>query len=384
MSIYFSPPPNYRVPGGLIGDGVADDAPAINALLATGRTAFLPRPSVRYRLGSPLILSSTIGQRLIGEDQGTEIRPDSGIDAIHLGARSQQIENLNIRCISGKGIVIPLAIAYWKVLYCLISFASVAVENKVVDPAPGAPQGSDAGLIHACQITTCTVGYLAFGNKDYTMIDGGTSIGSCGIAVKIDGDGGVRSQGGVYGGNGTAILVQEGRFCGGGMSFELNTDFDVYVNTNAAATIESSFTTAPPTPNVQAQANATIDFFGYCGGFNSARSNGTGLIHNFGGRQVIVIDYNGAFSFPAGPYDYVSDGDGLPVSAAQYVGREMAVVGANAVSFYKCLKTGASAYRWVGGNPVVDGTYTTGLGVGQNGTETFTNGIITAIQEATA
>ncbi len=352
----------FKTPEGLVGDGVADDGPAINSALATGRAVFLPKPSSYYRIATALVMSATIGQRLLGEDQSTRLVADASVAKIlSIRERSQQIENLRI---SGHGIadgqsglyIGPNYQPYWKARSLLIDGCGIGIENKCPDSNPGA-YGSDAGGIYDCQLETCGIGFLAFGNKDDTPVIG-TSFSSCTVAgVKVDGDGGATVMGGVFGGCGTSILVSSGNCTGRGIHFEPDSGASGYsgyivdVATNSSCTIADSFSehgAASGVTDIRGDAGSRLDIFGNWGGADKARSNGSCVIRHFGGQAgTIIIDYNGAFTFPAGQFDYVSDGDGLPAAAATYIGLEMAVVGANEKRFYKCRQTGASAFEWV-------------------------------------
>jgi hypothetical protein len=77
---------------GARGDGMGDDAPAIQRALAAGRTVQL-RAGARYRLGAPLRLSS--GATLVG-GTGTTLLPLDASAIIVDGASDVRIENLAI------------------------------------------------------------------------------------------------------------------------------------------------------------------------------------------------------------------------------------------------------------------------------------------------
>ena len=75
---------------GAVGDGVTNDAPAIQLALNTGRTVYFPKPTVFYRISETLIPTNT--QTLIGEDkwadwylaadQAKSIKGDAGVTVI--------------------------------------------------------------------------------------------------------------------------------------------------------------------------------------------------------------------------------------------------------------------------------------------------------------
>lgn len=97
------------VPAGLVGDNVADDAPAIQAALNTGHTVLLPKPATAYKLGSA-VTTFCDGQKIIGENEcSTFLKTATGstndmlrikhsrCEVTGLALRPQSVSNIPLR-----------------------------------------------------------------------------------------------------------------------------------------------------------------------------------------------------------------------------------------------------------------------------------------------
>lgn len=337
---------------GAKGNGTTDDSGAINAVLAAGKIPYLPRTSASYRLSSSLQFSSQIGQRLIGDGPVLSIlNADAGVDAIRLGARSQQIENVSItgpgKANAGNGVSILDYYPFWKLINVLIAGMAIAVNNKTLSGSPG---GSDAGGIFGSQITTCGIGYLAYGNKDDTPVIA-TGIGSCDTGIQVDGDGGCYYEGNVLGANTVAGLVSSGSLCvknghvegtpANGISFDVSTNGNLSLIDCAAINGNSGVI------DIRCAAGATAYCSGKLPGFSTGRVNSTGQILNTS-RAVIAVDYNGGganFAYNAGAYTVVDTT--LPTATIATVGSlVMLIISGGSRDVYLGTKTGASSYAW--------------------------------------
>lgn len=81
---YFEGAPWFDIiASGAVGDGVTDDAPAIQraitAALAVGGTVFIPKAPVKYRLGSSLSVQNGTNIQIIGEGYSSFLAPDAGV-----------------------------------------------------------------------------------------------------------------------------------------------------------------------------------------------------------------------------------------------------------------------------------------------------------------
>ncbi len=98
-------------------------------------------------------------------------------------------------------------------------------------------------------------------------------------------------------------------------------------------------------------------------------NNGTGGFTNVSGATNTTTN---------NPITSISVDRGIVTSVGSVVGANVSIAGApvTAISTTNGIVTGASFT-----SPVIDGTYTLGLGLTQNGTITTVNGIITAVQQ---
>lgn len=347
-------PRPFLIPSGLVGDGVADDGPAINAALATGRSVFLPKPTSSYKATTPIVFSSTIGQILFGENQAVQIAaPAATAKIISTRNRTQRVKSLKI---SGAGVgegqsgvyIGPTYNPFWACEDLLIDNCAIGIENKCPDSAPAA-SGSDGGLILGCALSTCGIGYLAYGNQDSTPVLG-TSFSGCATAgIKCEAGGGVNTQGGVFGGNGQAVIVAAASVAaiyGGYIEMDDATDTGpaIEVEANSICDVYSvrfnrgNFTGY----DIRTAAGATASLHGFNAGMTSGRLNGTSWIIDKS-RVPILVNYNGVWDFRAGAY---APYDALPTAATALAGQTVALVAEDGLTLHYCARTGASTYEW--------------------------------------
>jgi hypothetical protein len=80
---------------GAVGDGIANDAPKIQAAIDTGKSVFLPNGV--YKLESPITLS-TVGQRLFGESsQNTYLTGGLNHDLVRVAASHCEVDHIHFR-----------------------------------------------------------------------------------------------------------------------------------------------------------------------------------------------------------------------------------------------------------------------------------------------
>jgi hypothetical protein len=80
---------------GAVGDGVTNDAPAIQNALNTGKAVYLPNGA--YKLGAPLTLN-TVGQRLFGESQqNTYLTGGLNHDQVRIAASHCEVDHIHFR-----------------------------------------------------------------------------------------------------------------------------------------------------------------------------------------------------------------------------------------------------------------------------------------------
>lgn len=355
----------YTIPQGLYGDGVHDDAPAINRALLTGKSVILPRPPAHYFVGSGLAMSTTAAaQHFLAADAATKIVAASSVEKIlSLRARSQVAGPLRI---SGSGLgagrtgiyIGPNYVPHWTIFRVFVENCGYGIENHCPGSEPAA-SGSDAGGLFSSELTFCDVGFLAYGNQDKTVIDA-TSCTSCPTAgVKVMFGGGVTLRGGVQADNGVSVWVESGLLNAEGVHFEdrdnTGSDVTAEVGVNCRGTFNScQFQTGGlPGFEVRTAAGAIVDLLGTNNGLVYARSNGTSFIRDFGAAPCLV-DYNGAFTFRAGPWNAYNalpnvdnPGDvGTFVDGSLFAGQTVALVSATTQTLHYCARTGASAYEW--------------------------------------
>jgi hypothetical protein len=91
---------------GAVGDGVADDAAAVQAAVNTGKAVFLPKGN--YKLLSPITLA-TIGQRFFGEtSQESYLTGGLNHDLLRIAASHCEVDHIHFRPGGGSSVSPPV------------------------------------------------------------------------------------------------------------------------------------------------------------------------------------------------------------------------------------------------------------------------------------
>ena len=115
---------------GAVGNGVANDAPAIQAAINTGKSVFLPNGS--YKLEAPITLNTT-GQRLFGESsQNTYLTGGFNHDQLRIAASHCEVDHIHFRP-DGASNVGPPTIAPIRVYAALAHIH----DNRFLSPTSG-------------------------------------------------------------------------------------------------------------------------------------------------------------------------------------------------------------------------------------------------------
>lgn len=182
---------------GAAGDGVADDAPAINAALATGRSVVLGDRV--YAIGSTIRLTAD-GQSLIGRGAGNRLEParshlkwigpkrgtmlavsngtsdhwqDCVVAGLYLDGNARAAKAI-------EGYTPAIRGGCWRNRYD-VSIANLAAPSIGIDLGSGAfPDFAHDTILGACFIADATVGVVGKGSKHKLY---GTIFSNCGTAI---------------------------------------------------------------------------------------------------------------------------------------------------------------------------------------------------------